>query len=192
MISLLKKEFDPSVYQDPHTHRLLQFFEKGYKKPEPKQAPAEQTVSSLIYSLLVTILLAFLPPVPYGMATFFSIICDAFDPREALGAAWAWCSKLMLSCIPGVVWLCSRAWSSCVETLRAVCALCRYGLGAAWAWCSNLKQKCARWKPCAKTVPKDYHPVPMVPKNAMKAREIEFIFVDFNAWECAALASISI
>ena len=48
MISLLKKEFDPSVYEDPHTHQLLQFFEKGYKKQEPKQA--EHTVKALVYT----------------------------------------------------------------------------------------------------------------------------------------------
>ena len=95
MISLLKKEFDPSVKEDPHTRQLLQFFEKGYKKPEPEQ---EETVDSLIRGLLLTILLAFMPTMSYGVTTFLSIICDAFDPRDALRAAWAWGSSLKRSC----------------------------------------------------------------------------------------------
>ena len=179
MISLLKKEFDSSVYEEPHTRQLLQFFEKGYKpKPETKQAPAEQTVGSLIYSLRTT-LLTFLPPVPYGVATFFSIIGDAFDPRDALNAAWAWCSKLMLACIPGVVRSsCNRRWSSCIKKLRAV-------------W-TKLKRSCLRCS-CAKISPQGskYQSLPQ-PKyqslpQSTRPIEKEFIFVDFNAWECAAL-----
>ena len=178
MISLLKKEFDPTVHQDQHTKQLLQFFEEGYKKPDPEQAETKE-VCSLICSLLLTILLAFSPTMSYGMKTFISIICDAFDPHEALHAAWAWCSKLMIACIPDVVRSsCSGLWSSCSETLRAV-----------WAWCcSSLKRACARWKPCARTFP--YHEVPQpMSKDTKKPIAKEYVFVDFNAWECAYLAS---
>ena len=173
MISLLKKEFDPYVYEDPHTRQLLQFFEKGYPKSETKQA--KQTVGSLIYSLLTT-LLTFLPRVPYGVATFFSIVGDAFDPRNELNAARAWCSKLMRACIPGVVWSsCSKLWYSCIEKLRIV-----------WA---DLKPSCLRCCPCVKISPQEYQSVPQA-KSVPRPMEKEFIFVDFNAWECAANPSV--
>ena len=147
MISLLKKEFDKTVYEDPHTKQLLQFFEKGYESSEPKPVPAKRTVGSLIWGLLLTILLAFVPTMSYGMATFLSIACDAFDPRETLH-----------------------------ETLRA-----------AGAWCSSLRRS------CAKTAPKDaaYQLVPQAKTNkSLDKAEKEYVFVDFNAWECAHLASI--
>ena len=97
MISLLKKEFDPTVHENKRTKQLLQFFEEGYpkNKPEPEQA---EKVCSLICGLLLTILLTCMPTMPYGMKTFVSIICDAFDPRDALYAVWAWCSCLKRSC----------------------------------------------------------------------------------------------
>ena len=151
MISLLKKEFDPSVYEDRRTRQLLQFFEEGYVKLGPEQAPADgETVVSLIRGLLLTILLAFVPTMPYGVKTFLSIICDVFNPRE---------------------------------TLHAACA-----------WCSSLKRSCACWKPCAKTVPKEYQSVPAQSEKPIEKKttreffssEKEFIFVDFNAWEYAA------
>ena len=77
MISLLKKEFDPTVREDPHTHQLLQFFEQGYGK----QAPKPESVGSLIYGLLLNILI---PTVPYWVSTILSIIWDALDAREVL------------------------------------------------------------------------------------------------------------
>ena len=173
MISLLKKEFDPDMHEDQHTKQLLQFFEEGYRKPEPEEAAKTESVCSLIRGLLFTILLAFVPAMPYGVATFLSVICDAFDPRDALNAAWA--------------------------------------------WCSSLKRSCARCKPCAKTAPKEYQPVPAQPtadetkkpnpaqptadetkkpipaqptsdetkkpKEKVQKVEKEYVFVDFNAWE---------
>ena len=121
MISLLKKEFDPSVYEHPDTHQLLQFFEEGY--PEPEQAETEK-VCSRICSLLLNIMRALVPTMPYGVATFFSVVCDAF-----------------------------------------------------------------RSKPFAKTTPagggRSYE---KLPHQSGK----EYIFVDFNAWECAACAHLCI
>ena len=144
MISLLKKEFDPDMHEDQHTKQLLQFFEEGYRKPEPEEAAETENVCSLIRGLLFTILLAFVPAMPYGVATFLSVICDAFDPRDTL--VWAWC-------------------------------------------CSSLKRACcARWKPCAKRVRYRSLPQPM-PKDTTKPIAKEYVFVDFNAWECAYLAS---
>ena len=167
MISLLKKEFDPSVYEDPHTHQLLQFFEKGYKKQEPKQA--EHTVKALVYSLLVTILLTFLPPVPYGVATFLSIICDAFDPRDAFRAAGAWCSRLRRSCSKKGKTTDYVAIAANRDGGKGSC--CMAGL------CQRLTGGVLDDQERSKT--------------EMKVQN-EFIFVDFNAWECAAFASTSL
>ena len=171
MISLLKKEFDPTVREDPKTRRLLQFFEKGYEELAPKQAPPEETVISLICGLLLTILLSFLwipkaifPTMPYGVTTFISVIWDAFGVCEAFHGVSAWCSRLKRS---------------------------------------------SRWKRVAKTVDSDLQPpepedskptsilagfrYSRVSKDKEEdqvkktsAAEKEFIFVDFNAWECAA------
>ena len=146
MISLLKKEFDPTVHENKHTKQLLQFFEEGYPKPEPEQADTEN-VCSLICGLLLKILWSLVPTTSYGTITFLSIIRDAFDPSEALRAAW-----------------------------------------------SSLKRSCACWKPCAKTVPKEYQSVPAQSEKPIEKKttreffssEKEFIFVDFNAWEYAA------
>ena len=135
MISLLKKEFDPTAYEDPRTHRILQVFEKGYKNPEQK-APAKEPVisASLVCSCLIGILRTFMPPIPYGMVTFFSIIYDAFEP---LRAARGCCFKLHRLC---------KAKSKIIDS-------------------GNVS----------------YQRLP--DEERMKT---EFIFVDFNAWECVA------
>jgi len=151
MISLLKREFDEDVLQDPHTKQLLQFFEKGYDELEPKQAFAEEpeTVGSLINGLLLTILQSI---VPYGVTTFASIICDAFNVRGALCAVWAWCSRLKRSCI------------SC--------------------------------RPLAKTSPNETQGFQQIAQSEFKddyaesANAKEYVFVDFNAWECATSLSL--
>ena len=145
MISLLKKGFDPDVREEPHTRRLLQFFEKGYEELEPKQAPPEETVCSLINGLLLTILWSF---VPYGVTTFASIIRDAFDVRAALSAVWAWCSRLR------------RSFLGC--------------------------------KSLARTSPQGYKQIAQSETVDSAEKAKEFVFVDFNAWECATLAYISL
>ena len=104
MISLLKKEFDPTVHENKHTKQLLQFFEEGYPKPEPEQADTEN-VCSLICGLLLKILWSLVPTTSYGTITFLSIIRDAFDPSEALRAAW---SSLKRSC---------AGWKPCAKTV---------------------------------------------------------------------------
>ena len=129
MISLLKKEFDPTVRKDPRTQRLVQFFEAGYKD-EPAD-DLKETICSLFYGMLTAIVLAFVPAVPYWLTTCFSIICDAFNVRDML------------------------------------------------AWLSRLKRSCT----CCKSkvdVQDGYTRVPD------REEQKEFIFVDFNAWECAA------
>ena len=156
MISLLKKGFDPDVREDPHTRQLLQFFEKGYTELKPEQTPAEEseTVSSLINGLLLTI---FSSSVPYGVTTFASIICDAFDVRGALCAVYDWCSRL-------------------------ICGV--------WAWCSRLLRSCFGCKPLAKTSPNETQGYQQIAQSEFKDHHAEnakeYVFVDFNAWECAA------
>ena len=169
MISLLKREFDPDVREDPRTRRLLQFFEKGYTELAPKQAPAEDTVSSLICGLLLTILrfIVSIPRdiyflLPYGVTTFFSIISDAFDIRGAICAVWAWCSRLRRSCAKKG----KTTDSSEVSTS---------GEGYDWlSWRGDI----------FKHLYKGYSWLP--PEELKEVKRKEFIFVDFNAWECAA------
>ena len=151
MISLLKKEFDPDVRVDPRTLRLLQFFEKGYDKQESsaeETASAEETVpvSSFICGLLLTIMMAFVPSFPYGVSTFFSIIRDAFDPREAPKAKTRDSGEGSEGHKGG--------------SIRASLA----GVYKRLPLTEEAKEK---------NVDK---------KNIEK----EFVFVDFNAWECAA------
>mgnify|MGYP001253480782 CR=1 FL=1 len=176
MISLLKKEFDPTVREDPKTRRLLQFFEKGYEELAPKQAPPEETVISLICGLLLTILLSFLwipkaifPTMPYGVTTFFSVIWDAFGVCEAFRGVSAWCSRLKRSC-----------WKTMAKTAD-----------------SDLQQPETEDSEHTRTLgilrlrtPAGfrYNRVSKEENQVKKtsAAEKEFIFVDFNAWECAA------
>ena len=173
MISLLKKEFDEDVLQDPHTKKLLQFFEKGYEKLEPKQAtPADEpeTVLSLIFGLLLTIVSSFMPTVPswvpYGVSTFTSIISDALDVRGALCAVWAWCSRLRRSC-------CKKGRTTDIRKDRL-------------PWRQSL----------IAGLYEDYSWLPQeeeAKEEDVKRKDItkEFVFVDFNAWECAACAHLS-
>ena len=61
MISLLKKEFDPDVREEPRTRRLLQFFEEGYDDlGSTEQEPADESITYLICYLLLNILLSLL------------------------------------------------------------------------------------------------------------------------------------
>jgi hypothetical protein len=151
MISLLKKEFDPTVREDPKTRRLLQFFEEGYEELST-EAPPEETVSSLTCGLLLAILLSLpkaifpyiFPTMPYGVTTFFSLIWDAFGVNKALRGVSTWCSGLRRS-----RWK-IKATSTRLELLR-------------------------------------YQSVPRAEEKQVKetsGAEKEFIFVDFNAWEC--------
>ena len=171
MISLLKKEFDPDVRVNPRTQRLLQFFEKGYDELE---SPTEETVtvSSLIYGMLLTILLAFIPTIPYGVATFFSIICDAFDPREALHDGWAWCSRLKRSCGK------KGKTSDSSEVSKG---------DDGYDWLSWGKSLITGFY---KRLPQGEEPE----EKPAKKKDIhkEYIFVDFNAWEYAACVHLSL
>ena len=194
MISLLKKEFDPTMRADPKSGQLLQSFEKGYKELEPKQP--KDTVCTLICGLLLAILHFFisipnaiLRLIPYWVSTLFSIIYDAFDPRKTRRAAWAWCSKLIYACLPGVV----LSWYH--QARRA-----------AWAWCSRLKRSCGkkgrttdssevstRGEGCGRqpwrwltNIRKGYSRLPQEELKEEDVKRTEFIFVDFNAWTCAA------
>ena len=165
MISLLKRGFDPDVREDPHTRQLLQFFEKGYEKLEPKQAPAErpETVGSLINGLLESC-------VPYGLTTFVRILSDAFDVRGALFAVWAWSSRLRRSC--GKKGRTSD--SSEVSTS---------GEGHDWlSWRTSLIAH----------LYKGYSWLPQEEELKEKVITKEFVFVDFNAWECATCVHISL
>ena len=169
MISLLKKEFDPTVLEEPRTRKLLQFFEKGYKELAPKEAPEPDTVSSLICGLLLTILrfIVSIPRdiyflLPYGVTTFFSIISDAFDIRGAICAVWAWCSRLRRSCAKK-----GKTTDSSEVSTRDE--------GYDWlSWRGDI----------FKHLYKGYSWLP--PEELKEVKRKEFIFVDFNAWECAA------
>ena len=183
MISLLKKEFDSTVREDPNTRQLLQFFEEGYDKLGPNQAPAfEEKVSSLICGLLLTIVWAF---VPYGATTFGSIIFDAFDPREAFHAAGAWCSKLMHACTPGLV---SNWLNPCAKTAPSdqCCGL--------WPWAKHPPgyQKLPQPPEGERAPGATKMPKQMPKETKEKKKEKEFIFVDFNAWECATCVHLSV
>ena len=192
MISLLKKEFDPTVRENPQTRRLLQFFEEGYDKMGPKQEPGEETatVSSLIRSLLLTILSAFVPMIPYGVATFFSILCDAFDPREALYDAWAWCSKLKRSCgKKAIVWDLDGSLREVATSGRAD------NSGKGYSSDCDHTEEPPWWKAILAGL---YKKLPQgdeqTSEKDVKKKDIqkEFIFVDFNAWECAASVHLSL
>ena len=161
MISLLKKEFDPDVREDPRTHQLLQFFEEGYKKLG-EQAPANETVSSIIYGFLLNIMLSFVPTVPYGVVTFFSIICDALDPRDTLHEASAGCSRLAHACV-----YVAQNWYNRRKILAKTAA-------SDLEVSEPLIRKPAVEEPKVEDPPKAVEP------------KIEFVFVHFNAWECAA------
>ena len=179
MISLLKKEFDPDVREDPRTRQLLQFFEKGYEKLEAKQAPAEKLVEaafgSLMYGLLLTIMSSLIPTVPYGVTTFLSIICDAFDPHEAFRDAGAWCSKLKRSC---------REKGRTTD----ISGVSKSGVGGRTID-SSKSDDCLPWR--KSLISGIYEGLPQEEKakeKDVKRKDItkEFIFVDFNAWECVA------
>ena len=88
MISLLKKEFDKTVREDPVTKQLLQFFEEGYEKLVPADEPKPESIGFLICGLLLNILHAFMPTVPYWMSTILSIIWDVLDFRKGFSGFW--------------------------------------------------------------------------------------------------------
>ena len=83
MISLLKREFDKTVREDPVTKQLLQFFEEGYEELVPAEDAKPEPIGFLICGLLFNILHAFMPTVPYWMSTILSIIWDVLDFRKA-------------------------------------------------------------------------------------------------------------
>jgi len=171
MISLLKEEFDKTVREEPQTRKLLQFFEEGYAELEPKNGPADDpksdnspTVGSFIPGLLRTILFSFISGhVPYGVTTFASIVFDAFYISEASHKAWKWCSKLQRSCKP-------KAKTAESGTGRQSTSFCD-GNGCMAGLYNKLS---------------GVEDQEQVEKETIK---MEFIFVNFNAWECAACLS---
>ena len=179
MISLLVKEFDPTVHEDPHTRQLLQFFEKGYDELQAKMKPQEpdqqkpnlvSLISGLLFGILRT-LLSVLPTTPYWLSPLCSLIWD--DLRAAFSSAPAWWSELKHACG------CHKPWDRC-------------GLGTAKVSVKeekaplfiseqSIKGKATRQQ--AEKPPKRSKTKQRPPKRGKK----EFVFVHFNAWECAAL-----
>jgi hypothetical protein len=171
MISLLKQEFDRTVREDPDTRQLLQFFEEGYADLKPKNDLEDDpkiyelsTVCSLVFDVLHIIIFSIiLGPIfsfiPYGVTTFSSIICDAL--RQASRKAWNWCSKLQRSCKPKAKTIDSGDGDE--DSGKASCMAGIYS---------------------------KYQKLTGVDDEDDEDQEIffgtEFIFVHFNAWECAA------
>ena len=210
MISLLKKEFDSDMRKDPRTQRLLQFFEKGYDELGSPRAE-EEKISSLICGLLLAILQAFVPiTMPYGMATFISITCEAFD-------AGAWCSKLKRSCYGkktiiktacdafdagdwGSKLKRSCCWKKTADSsdheedgggsVRTPLVSNTEKPGPVSRWRTNLGGLCKRYRRPKTTKGKVYNAFST--EEAQKVITQEFIFVDFNAWECAACVHLSL
>ena len=157
MISLLKKELDPDMYEDPHTKQMLQFFEKNYPKPTSADESEKETVASLIFGLLQTILLSFVPTMPYGLKTFVSIIYDAFNPDEAFHGVSVWCSRLRRS-----------SWKKAKTNPKATY--------------SKVSISTEDWQePFDDVINNDD-----VSNNIAVILKKEFVFVHFNAWEYAA------
>ena len=112
-----------------------------------------------------------MPSLPYGVTTFASIISDAFDVRGAICAVWAWCSRLRRSC----------------------------GKKGRTADISDdLSDDRLPWRQSLiANLYKDYSWLPQeeeVKEKGAKRKETtkEFVFVDFNAWECAACIHLSL
>ena len=152
MISLLKKEFDPTVREDPHTHQLLQFFEQGYEKQDPADDSKPESVGFLIYGLLFNILLFFIPTVPYWASTILSILRDALNFREELRGV---CSRLKRS------YMCKAAVVRDVE-----------------------EKLLEEFNKSQKEKTNEMLEVDSPQKDSKQIQK-EFVFVHFNAWECA-------
>jgi hypothetical protein len=163
MISLLKEEFDKTVREDPDTRQLLQFFEEGYAEAKPKNGPADD-------------------PKTDEVPTVISLVFDLLR-------------TIIFSFIPTVPYG--------VTTFSSIiCDALRQASRKAWNWCSKLKRSC---KPKAKTNiesgdgDKDsgkaccmaglYQKLTGVDDEDDQEIKKEFIFVHFNAWECAACLS---
>ena len=162
MISLLKEEFDKTVREDPDTRQLLQFFEEGYADAKPKNGPAED-------------------PKTDEVPTVISLVFDLMR-------------TIIFSFIPTVPYG--------VTTFRSIiCDALRQASRKAWDWCSRLQRSC---KPKAKTNIESgdgdedsgkaccmaglYQKLTGVDDEDQEIKK-EFIFVHFNAWECAACLS---
>jgi len=73
-----------------------------------------------------------------------------------------------------------------VTTFRSIiCDALRQAFRKAWNWCSKLQRSC---KPKAKTIDSKYQKLTGVDDEDQEIKK-EFIFVHFNAWECAACLS---
>ena len=164
MISLLKKEFDPTMRADPKSGQLLQSFEKGYKELEPKKAPAKEKVSSLICDLLVAILFCFLSIprallrlIPYWVTTVFSITYDAFNHHNAHHAARDWCSRF------------KRACTHCAKTAPSGC----FNIYQAVSKAEETNPFAGRNVPSARPKTKDHEPQPKAASEETQQNDAE-------------------
>jgi len=191
MISLLKKEFDPDVREEPRTRRLLQFFEEGYDDlGSTEQEPTDESITYLICYLLINILLSLLLipraiwlSLPYGVTTFFSILCDAFDVRKVI---WAWCSRS------------KRVYWNTKAKIRPYKEVSTRDDELPVAAPSSATHSAEAAQPQAKETvkPKRWQFVTRLCKELSwvqeqkKEMKKEYIFVDFNAWECAVCVHV--
>ena len=166
MISLLKREFDETVREDPHTGQLLQFFEEGYAKLKPtsflksKKEDPNFWITCIFGRIIPSI-------IPYWITTFRSIICDAFYASEASRKAWECYSKLKRSCKPKAKTTDIGGTFCGKDTFP--CLACMGGIYNRLSGVEDQEQ---------------------VEEEKI---EREFIFVNFNAWECAVcLSSVNV
>ncbi|KAJ8605434.1 hypothetical protein CTAYLR_003312 [Chrysophaeum taylorii] len=81
MISLLKKEFDPTAREHTRSHDLVQWFEKGYE-----DLPQAMTEKDEFYAA-TTALLFSVPEAPLWLATLYTAIIETFV--DVFKVAWA-------------------------------------------------------------------------------------------------------
>ena len=179
MISLLKKEFDPSVYEDPHTRQLLQFFEEDYGKKN-ESADDDPTLCVFMLDFLRSIPLAFTSSLPYWVWTFAEIICDYV--RDISSKVWKWCSELQRSCKPKAKTAESaESGESGVEYAESA-PLCGKGTSSCLKGMQGLYHKVSSMEDQEQVINHN------LAREQVEEEKIKrkFIFVDFNAWEYAA------
>jgi len=164
MISLLKEEFDQTVREDPGTRQLLQFFEEGYADAKAKNGPADDPKTDevpTVISLLFDLLrIIMFSFIPTVPYGVTTFRSIIYDAlRQASRKAWNWCSKLQRSCKPKAKTN-IKSGDGDKDNGKASC------------WCvAGLYQKLTG-----------------VDDEDQEIKK-EFIFVHFNAWECAACLS---
>ena len=164
MISLLVKELDPGVKENPHTRKLTQFFEDGYER-ERKSTDiyCEEKGSMLICTAAILLILLYFAHQPHLIAnttgtviflscmTLMLLFCGLLALRGTLG-----------SFIPAAPYWVSTLWSILKDLI--------------WSMLNDLVMFAT---PCAKTSEYELLSTTDEPKNKK-----EYVFVHFNAWEC--------